>query len=342
MIALSIIAAVVIAAALFLRHSPLRCGPATGTAADQRGYTLRSLVLTAVGVVAVVTVVFIGVNGCAGEDSGENDAGIEAPSTTASTPSLTSAPTLPGEDPGETTNTEAPSATTSAPSLPGEGSAGSNANIEGICGPGEIFDPELQRRGLGSIAAYGGVKSSAIGCYQFCYIESNELHGFLNADPRHPERVIETPGTEPSERFPSGNRLNVWWLRHSHERTSQSTRHSANIDWLRDHEGERYTVLPVVGPRHANTNAVNFEADSPVESLEFELVDIGVREPYEIRVDPSNEFCVVWNTDTEEVVFRSTEIGFSPAAGPNGEVLCRPRREDVPRTGDCPVEPIEP
>ena len=339
MIALSIIAAGVIAAALFMHPSLLLCRPAT----DQRGYTLRTLILTAVGVVAVVTMVFIGVNGCAGEDSGENDAGIEAPSATTSAPSLTSAPSPLTENPGENnTNTEAPTTTTSAPSLPGEGSGESNANIEGICGPGEIFDPELQRRGFGSIAAYGGVKSSAIGCYQFCYIESNELHGFLNGDIRSSEQVLETPGLEASERFPHGSRTNTWWLRHSHERTSQSTRHSTNIDWLREHEGERYTILPVVGPRHADKDALSFEADRPVVSLEFELVDFGVREPYEIRVDPSNEFCVVWNTDTEEAVFRSTEIGFSPAAGPNGEAICRPRREDVPPTGDCPVEPIEP
>ena len=211
--------------------------------------------------------------------------------------------------------------------------AESDGDLEARCGYGEIFDPQLHAAGHGSLAAHGGIKSSAIGCYQFCYIESNELFGLMTTDPLYPEPVIEFPGTD-------GNRVNTWWLRHSTERANQNTRHSERKGWLNDTEGVRYTVLPVIGPRHIDRAVNNLFPNYAVDRQEIRLIETTRQEKYEIRVDPSGEFCYIWNSDTEETVFRSTEIHFTPTTAPNGESICRPRRDNVPATGNCPRDPI--
>ena len=265
--------------------------------ADERGFTLQTLIVTAVVVVVavIVTVVLIAITSNANEDL-----------------------------------------------------AASDSDMKSRCGPGEIFDPELHAAGHGSVAAHGGIKSSAIGCRQFCYIESNELFGWLPDTSTYPEEVIETPGLRAREGWPHGSHTNTWWLKHSTEKSNQQTRNSENISWLYGHEGNRYTVLPVVGPRHADSEAISFAANRQVNSVEVELVQNGSFEPYEIRVHPSNEYCVVQYSDSGEVVFRSTELlpaeirsnefGTITAGGPNGEDICRPRRDNVPRSGNCPTD----
>ena len=274
--------------------------------ADQRGYTLQTLIVTAVVVVVavIVTVVLIAITSNANEDL-----------------------------------------------------AASDSDMKSRCGPGEIFDPELHAAGHGSVAAHGGIKSSAIGCWQFCYIESNELFGLLNKAEnfRFPEQVIETPGTD-------GNRTNTWWLRHSTEKTNQHTRNHSNIVdkpadniiGLRTSEGVRFTVLPVVGPYHADSAIRNDRANEPVEPGPLALVEPSLnlrgrenysQRPYEIGVHPSNEYCVVRNADTGETVFRSTELRptseHASEAGattaPNGEAICRPRRDTTLQTGTCEI-----
>lgn len=226
----------------------------------------------------------------------------------------------------------------------GEDLAESDSDLESLCSPWEIFDIELEAAGHGGVSANGGIKSSAIGCYQFCYIESIEVYGFIwpqgPSDPIRSEPVIETPGTAAREYFGYGTMANFWWLRHSHDRATQTTRHSHNANWLREVPGAGYTILRVVGPRHVDVDALSFQPNRPAIKNQIPLVrypaDGGTSEKYEIRIAPNKQYCYVWNSDAEEEVFRSTEVGYTPPTGHNG-FICRPQlRESTQNITGCP------
>lgn len=229
----------------------------------------------------------------------------------------------------------------------GEDLEESSSDLESLCSPWEIFDIELEAAGHGGVSANGGIKSSAIGCYQFCYIESNEVYGQIWPNSRSvpSEPVIETPGTAARPGFGYGTMANFWWLRHSHDRSQQTTRRSHNANWLREVPGASYTILRVVGPRHVDIDTQSFLPNRPMQKQQVPLVqypaDGGTSEKYEIRIAPNKQYCYVWNSDTEEEVFRSTEVGYTPPPGHN-EFVCRPQlRENSQNIAGCVVGDLQ-
>ena len=156
------------------------------------------------------------------------------------------------------------------------------------CEPWEIRDTELQAQGIGGPQGYGGIWSSAVGCLRVCYVQTR-WGAATRLDSTY--RILHTGEAA------SGNRELLLGFSLSDARLAPTGGEDSRYATFQAVSSSEVGDIPPQSASAAVRNAVRTE--NATQRGRITVVD----ENEEIRVHPSQEFCLVVDTanDDEEV-----------------------------------------